>query len=125
MLRRYSTYRLARATLWLIVGLYAAFTLLVVAACTPLATPRNTTESLAYLEGQVQALTRTCTTLNDERRITLEQAVRCKTVTDQAYAAVDIGRGAARAGDLSRADAQLQIARTLLLEIERITGAPK
>lgn len=95
------------------------------AACVHLVAPRNTADSLAYAEGQVQALARSCTTLNDERRITLEQAVRCRGASDQAFAAIDIGRTAARAGDITKADAQLQLVRGLLVELERITGGPK
>lgn len=122
---RPTRYRLARTALWSIVGLYAALTLLLVAGCAPLAAPRNTSDSLAYAEGQVQALTRACTTLNDERRISLEQAVRCKAASDQAFTAIDVGRGALRAGDVSRAEGQLALARTILVELERITGGQK
>ena len=92
-------------------------------ACANFSAPRGTGDTIAYTEAQVQALARSCATMNDERRITLAQAVRCKQVTDQSFVAIDVARGAYGAGDLTKAQGQLELARTLLLEAERIVGA--
>jgi hypothetical protein len=105
-------------------SLVLAFVLLVT-ACSVLTPPRGPADGLAYLEGQVQAAVRSCARLVDERTITVEQGVRCDTVTKQAFAAIDIGRGALKGGDAKGADAQLAAARELLTEIERLTGAVK
>lgn len=104
---------------------FIAAVLVALAACVPLTAPRDTNDALAYAEGQVQGVVRACARLNDERRISLESAARCKTATDQAFAAIDIGRGAFAAGDITQAQAQLELARTLLLELEKITGGQK
>lgn len=118
----YQRERFARLGAWGVIGLTVAGIALMLAACVPLAAPRNVSDSLAYVESQVQGLVRTCTTLNNERRITLAQAVQCDGVTRQAFTAIDLGRGAAQAGDLTRAEAQLSVVRTLLIEAEKITG---
>lgn len=91
-----------------------------VVGCANMMAPRNMGDSIAYMESQVQGVVRTCATLNDERRITLPQARQCKSVTDQAFAAVDLARTAFRAGDLTNAQAQLTLARSILIEAERI-----
>lgn len=122
---RPSRYRMARAGLWSIVVLYAALTVLLVSGCATMVAPRDTNDALAYAEGQVQGIARACARLNDERRISLESAVRCQSGTNQAFTAIDVGRGAFAAGDLTKAQAQLELARTLLLELEKITGGQK
>jgi len=117
----YQRERMARAGAWGVISVTVAGILLMLAACVQMAAPRNVSESLAYVESQVQGVVKTCTTLNNERRITLAQAVQCDGVTRQAFTAIDLGRGAAQAGDLTRAEAQLAVVRSLLIEAERIT----
>lgn len=112
---------MARGGLAVLGGILALSIVLLATACAPLAAPRTAGESLAYVESQVQAAVRTCTTLNSERRITLEQAVRCDQLTRQAFTAIDVGRGAATAGDIKSAEAQLAIVRSLLIEAEKLT----
>lgn len=120
------TVRTAHRALALIIALWGlALVMLVSSACTPLAKPATVAQSLAYVEGQVQAAVRTCARLNDERRITIEQATRCQAVTSQAFAAVDVGMGAVKSGNSTRAESQLAAVRILLLEAERIAGGAK
>ena len=119
------TNRAVRTAIAGILALAALIVVLATAACVPMVAPRDTNDSLAYAEGQVQAIARTCARLNDERRISLESAVRCKAGTDQAFTAIDVGRGAFASGDVTKAQAQLELARALLIELERITGGAK
>ena len=120
---RVATARRALAAIIAVWGI--VLVMVVLSACTPLAKPATVAQSLAYVEGQVQAAVRTCARLNDERRIALEQATRCQAVTSQAFAAVDVGMGAARGGDSARAESQLAAVRILLIEAERIAGGAK
>lgn len=115
--------KLARFGLAGVTALAVLVVVLLLSACVQMAAPRNVSDSLAYVESQVQGLVKTCTTLNNERRITLAQAVQCDGVTRQAFTAIDLGRGAAQAGDLTRAEAQLSVVRALLVEAEKITGS--
>jgi hypothetical protein len=117
----YQRERMARVGALSVISLTVAGILLMLAACVQMTAPRNVSESLAYVESQVQGVVRTCTTLNNERRITLAQAVQCDGVTRQAFTAIDLGRGAAQAGDMTRAEAQLSVVRSLLIEAEKIT----
>lgn len=119
----YQRERFARLGAWGVIGMTLAGIVLMLSACVQMAAPRNVGDSLAYVESQVQGVVRSCTTLNNERRITLAQAVQCDGVTRQAFTAIDLGRGAAQAGDLTRAEAQLAVVRTLLVEAEKITGS--
>ena len=112
---------MARVGALSVISLTVAGILLMLAACVQMTAPRSVGESLAYVESQVQGVVRTCTTLNNERRITLAQAVQCDGVTRQAFTAIDLGRGAAQAGDMTRAEAQLAVVRSLLVEAEKLT----
>jgi hypothetical protein len=125
MIERRTLYRMARAALVTISSMLMLSLTLLLAACFPIAQPRSVADSLVYVEGQTQAVVRTCTRLSDERRITVQQAIGCKTAAEQSFFAIDVGRGAAKAGDLTKAQAQLDVARTLLIELEKLTGGAK
>lgn len=100
--------------------LLVAFTL---AACTTFVKPQSFEQQLAYAYGSVISTRATCADYFLRQTIDRAKAENCLKVTDQARASLDAARTTLN-GDM--AQSQLQVALTLLLQLEAsLKGLPQ
>ena len=110
------------ARFWALLGVIAV-ALLVLSACSTIATPQTLDQRLAYAYGSVTATRYSCADAVQRQRIDKTAATQCLMLTDHARRTVDAARLLVVSGDLEGAQAQIELATGLLLEVERMLKA--
>lgn len=87
-------------------------------ACQPLLVS-DISVQFAAVETTAQAAVRSCARLLNERRIALEEAVKCDVATRQAFLLIDSGMAAAKVGNAAAAENALAQTRAVLVEVEK------
>ena len=94
--------------------------LLILTACASLglAPASSFEERLAYAVSQNAAVRNTAAVSLERNEIALEDAQRVLKITDEVRTALDAARLAAGAGDVSTAEGRLQLATSILIELQ-------
>lgn len=108
-----NTYLLSKSR-WLITFMLS----LALAACVSLEAPKSFEERLAYGYASVAASRATTTAMLERGRITVDEARNAQALADQSRTALDLARGTFKAGDISTAESQLNLALTVLTSLE-------
>jgi hypothetical protein len=87
-------------------------------ACQPLLVS-DISVQFAAVETTAQAAVRSCARLLNEKRIEVDEAVKCDLTTRQAFLLIDAGMAAAKIGNVSAAENALAQTRAVLVEVER------
>jgi hypothetical protein len=92
--------------------------LLALVACTSLEAPKSFNERLAYGYASVAASRNTAASMLERGRISKVEGKQVQALADQARASLDIAKGLAGKGDTQGAEGQLQLALTVLTQLE-------
>lgn len=94
--------------------------LLILTACASLglAPASSFEERLAYAVSQNAAVRQTAAVSVERQEITVDDARRVLKITDEVRTALDAARLAAGAGDVSTAEGRLQLATSILIELQ-------
>lgn len=108
------------------VPIFATF-VLILSACAQLGlAPASTFEErLAYAVSQNAAVRQTAAVSLENGEISLEDAQRVLKLTDQVREGLDAARFAAGAGDVSTAEGRLQLATSILIELQNYLRSHK
>lgn len=99
---------------------FAAVVVLVMTACSTIATPQTLDQRLAYAYGSVTATRYTCADAVQRQRVDKAAAQQCLLLTDHARKTVDAARTLVIAGQPGDAQAQLTLALDILASVERM-----
>ena len=94
-----------------------AYTLLLV-GCVALQAPQSFDERLAYGYAGVAAARSTATAMLERGRLTVAEARDAQGMADTTRTALDVARGSYKAGDISTATGQLDLALKALVALE-------
>lgn len=108
---------------WVLVCTAAFLALLVLTGCATIATPQSFDQRLAYAAGTTTATRWSCADAYQRQRIDQPAAAQCLALTDHAMRTISAARLLSGAGDAGSAQAQLDLALGLLLEVERMLKA--
>lgn len=97
--------------------------LVMVTGCATVAAPQTLDQRLAYAYGSVTATRYSCADAVQRERIDKTAATQCLMLTDHARRTVDAARLLVVSGDPASAQAQLELATGLLLEVEKMLKA--
>ena len=89
-----------------------------------LAPPVTLEDRIAYAVTQNAAVRQAAANSLDAQEIDVEDAKRVLTITDQVRTALDAARAAAGAGDIQTAEGRLQLATSILVEIQNYLRRP-
>lgn len=106
---------------WALLGVIVI--VLMMTACATTAVPQTLDQRLAYVYGSVTATRYSCADAVQRQRIDKTAATQCLMLTDRARRTVDAARLLVVSGDLEGAQAQLELATGLLLEVEKMLKA--
>jgi ABC-type branched-subunit amino acid transport system ATPase component len=95
-----------------------ALLLLALVACAAIEAPKSFNDRLAYGYASVAASRNTAASMLERGRITKDEAKQVQALADQSRAGLDIARGMAGKGDIKGAEGQLQLALTVLTQVE-------
>jgi hypothetical protein len=95
-----------------------ALLLLALVACAAIEAPKTFNERLAYGYASVAASRNTAASMLERGRISKEEGKQVQALADQARASLDIAKGLAGKGDIKGAEGQLQLALTVLTQLE-------
>lgn len=106
--------------------LIAPWLLIILSACASigLAPPTTFEDRLAYAVSQNAAVRQAAANSYDAREISQDDARRVLAITDQVRSALDAARIASEAGDPKTAEGRLQLATTILVEIQNYLRKP-
>jgi hypothetical protein len=91
---------------------------LFLAGCVSMEKPTSFTDQLVYASKSIEAVTDTASSMYERGRLTKEQGREALAMIDQATAALDLARASQGKGDITTAQGQLNLALTLLTQIE-------
>ena len=106
---------------WALLGVIVI--VLMMTACATITAPQSLDQRLAYAYGSVTATRYSCADAVQRQRIDKTAATQCLMLTDRARRTVDAARLLVVSGDLESAQAQLELATGLLLEVEKMLKA--
>ena len=99
--------------LWIAVVLLAIH-----AGCVSLEAPKTFNDKLAYGYASLTASRSTATDLLQRQRIAKDEAVQIQALADQTRSGLDLARGTALKGDMVSAQGQLDLALSVLTQLE-------
>jgi hypothetical protein len=91
---------------------------LALAACAAIEAPKTFNERLAYGYASVAASRNTAASMVERGRISKDEGKKVQALADQARAALELSKGLFDKGDLRGAEGQLQLALTVLTQLE-------
>jgi uncharacterized lipoprotein YajG len=91
---------------------------LLLAACVSMEKPTDFTDQLVYASKSIEAVADTASAMVERGRLTKEQGREALALIDQATAALDLARASQGKGDMTTAQGQLNLALTLLTQVE-------
>jgi hypothetical protein len=91
---------------------------LALAACAAIEAPKTFNERLAYGYASVAASRNTAASMVERGRISQDEGKKVQALADQARAALELSKGLFDKGDLRGAEGQLQLALTVLTQLE-------
>ena len=87
-------------------------------SCVSMEAPKSFNEKLAYAYAGVASTRSTAASMLERKRISVEEARQMQAGADKARAALDLARGAQISGDMTTAQGQLDLAMTVLTQLE-------
>lgn len=98
--------------------LAAAFIVATLPGCVSLEAPKSFNEKLAYGYASVAASRATAASMLERKRITVEEAQKAQALANQSRTALDLAKGTYATGDVSTAQGQLDLALTVVTNLE-------
>jgi enamine deaminase RidA (YjgF/YER057c/UK114 family) len=88
------------------------------AGCVSMEKPTSFTDQLVYASKSIEAVAETASAMVERGRLTKEQGREALALIDQAVASLDLARASQGKGDITTAQGQLNLALTLLTQVE-------
>lgn len=107
---------------WALLGVIMVV-IVMLTSCATVAAPQTLDQRLAYAYGSVTATRYSCADAVQRERIDKTAGTQCLLLTDHARRTVDAARMLMIAGDPNSAQAQIELATGLLLEVEKMLKA--
>jgi predicted negative regulator of RcsB-dependent stress response len=111
-------YLLTPAYIMWFTGFLGMVSALVILGCQAIEAPKSFNERLAYGYASVAASRNTAASMVERGRITKDEGKKVQALADQARAALELSKGLFDKGDLRGAEGQLNLALTVLTQLE-------